>query len=225
MIDQTKKQFLGKFNSSSTALVLVMLFLLFSFIGITSNWFGSYDWFIKQESFSAFFTEFTHLDIFPIVLIAIPLLGAFFQLLYRNTSSDKRDWAIIFMTFITILITMLMYPVAQEGGIVLAFPEVMGIGISFDVDMLGFTMLLITSVIWFLVMVYAHEYMKKEKNSNRFFLFMAITYSSVLGTIMAGDLLTMFLFFEIMTISSYVLVTQVKKKNLMRLVIISSLWV
>ncbi|MBE0700965.1 MAG: proton-conducting membrane transporter, partial [Acholeplasmataceae bacterium] len=67
--------------------------------------------------------------------------------------------------------------------------------------------LLITSVIWFLVMVYAHEYMKKEKHCTRFFFFMAITYSAVLGAIIAGDLLTMFFFFEIMTISSYMLVT------------------
>src|SRR5690554_4352700 len=42
---------------------------------------------------------------------------------------------------------------------------------------------------------------------------MAITYSAILGTIMAGDLLTMFLFFEIMTFSSYMLVTHVQKKE------------
>jgi hydrogenase-4 component B len=213
MTQQTPKKFMDQFIKLSTALVLLMLFFVIAFIGITSNWFGIYDWFLNQQAFSKFFVEFTHLNIFPLVMISIPLVGALLQLIYRKTSSTKRDWVIIFMTFITILITMMMYPIAQEGGIILSFPEIMGIGISFDVDMLGFTMLLITTIIWFLVMVYAHEYMKKEKNSNRFFLFMAITYSAVLGTIMAGDLLTMFLFFEIMTISSYVLVTHSQKEE------------
>ena len=55
-------------------------------------------------------------------------------------------------------------------------------------------------------MIYAHEYMKREKHETRFFFFLALTYSSVLGTIVSGDLLAMFLFFELMTLSSYMLV-------------------
>jgi formate hydrogenlyase subunit 3/multisubunit Na+/H+ antiporter MnhD subunit len=172
-----------------------------------------YDYFLTFENFSSFFVEFTHLPYFPIIMVFIPLIGAFIQILYRKKPSVKRDWVVIMMTFLTFLLTILMYPVAKEGGIVLEIPYIMGIGLSFKVDMLGFVMLLITSILWFLVMVYAHEYMKREKHSNRFFLFMAITYASVLGTIMAGDLLTMFLFFEIMTISSYVLVTHSQKEE------------
>ena len=205
------KEFLDHFTWRSSGLVLLMLFLLISFIGITKNWFGLYDLISGIEGFNQFFFEFTHLNIFPLVMIGIPLVGALLQVTYKNKSSLKRDWTVIFMTFLTIPLTMIMYPAAKEGGIYLEFPGFMGLGISFVVDMLGFTMLMITSIIWFIVMVYAHEYMKKEDNSNRFFLFMAITYSAVLGTIMSADLLTMFLFFEVMTISSYVLVTHSQK--------------
>ena len=205
------KAFLDHFTWRSSGLVILMLFLLMSFVGITNNWFGLYDLISGVEGFNRFFVEFTHLNIFPLVMIGIPLVGALLQVTYKNKSSLKRDWTVIFMTFLTIPLTMIMYPAAKEGGIYLEFPGFMGLGISFDVDMLGFTMLMITSIIWFIVMVYAHEYMKREDNSNRFFLFMAITYSAVLGTIMAADLLTMFLFFEVMTIASYVLVTHHQK--------------
>lgn len=203
--------FLDHFTWRSSGLVVLMFFLLISFVGITKNWFGLYDLISGIEGFDRFFFEFTHINIYPLVMIGIPLIGALLQVTYKNKSSLKRDWTVIFMTFLTIPLTMIMYPAAKEGGIYLEFPGFMGLGISFDVDMLGFTMLMITSIIWFIVMVYAHEYMKKEDNSNRFFLFMAITYSAVLGTIMAADLLTMFLFFEVMTISSYVLVTHNQK--------------
>lgn len=208
-----KQTFFKSFTWKSTSLVLCMLLLLLFFIGFTSNWFGMYDYFVTFDRLSAFFVDFTHLPYFPVVLICIPLIGAFFQIIYRKSPSTKRDWIVIFMTFLTFVLTMLMYPVAKEGGIVLNIPHVMGIGLSFKVDMLAFIMLMITTIMWFLVMVYAHEYMNREKHSHRFFLFMALTYSSVLGTIMAGDLLTMFLFFEIMTIASYVLVTHSQKEE------------
>ena len=208
---KNKDHILNNFKWKSTTLVVFMLVLVLFFIGFTSNWFNMYDTFLTFERFSDFFIEFTHLPVFPIVMIGTPLFGVLLQFFYRKSDSTKRDWVVIFMTFLTIVITMMMYPAAKEGGITLDIPHVLGLGLSFEVDMLGFMMLFITSVIWFLVMVYAHEYMNREKHQNRFFLFMAITYSSVLGTIMAGDLLTMFLFFEIMTISSYVLVTHSQK--------------
>jgi hydrogenase-4 component B len=206
-----EKTFITHFTWKSTILVSLMLLILILFIGVTQNWFGFYDYLVSLDGFYRFYMEFTHLSLFPLVMIAIPILGAIIQLFVKDKSFEVRDWLVIVMTFFTILVTMVMYPSALEGGITLNIPGIMGIGLSFDVDMLGFIMLLITSVIWFLVMVYAHEYMKKEKNVNRFFLFMALTYASVLGTIMAGDLLTMFLFFEMMTICSYVLVTHSQK--------------
>jgi len=205
------KRFVSHFTWKSTLLVSLMLILVIFFIGVTKNWFGIYDFLVSLDAFYQFYVEFTHLSLFPIFMIAIPILGAIIQLMIKDRSYEIRDWLVMVMTFLTILITMLMYPSALEGGIVLKIPGIMGIGLSFDVDMLGFIMLLITTIIWFLVMVYAHEYMKKEHNVNRFFFFMALTYASVLGTIMAGDLLTMFLFFEMMTICSYVLVTHNQK--------------
>lgn len=206
-----EKTYISHLTWKSTLLVLFMLFVVVSFIGITQNWFGVYDYLVSFDAFYQFYVEFTHLSLFPLVMLAIPILGAIVQLFIRKKSVEARDWLIIVMTFLSIIITMIMYPSALEGGITLKLPGVMGLGLSFDVDMLGFIMLLITSIIWFLVMVYAHEYMKKEKNVNRFFFFMALTYASVLGTIMSGDLLTMFLFFEMMTICSYVLVTHSQK--------------
>jgi hydrogenase-4 component B len=212
MTENKKSRLIDSFTSRSSLLVLIMLFMLAAFVLITSNSFGIYDYLNNLESFNSFFYNFTHLNIYPILMIFIPLLGAFLGKFFRKWfSKDHRDYIVIIMTFLTILITILMYPVATEGGITLKIPNIMGLYLSFRVDMLSFIMLLITTIIWFIVMVYAHEYMKKERFTQRFFLFMAITYSAVLGTIMAGDLLTMFLFFEVMTISSYVLVTHSQK--------------
>ena len=160
-----------------------------------------------------FFTWIAHFKGVPILLIVLPIIGGLIQLFLGRKTCHSRDLVVITMTFFTIILVLFTYPLAAQEGFHLDMPYLLGLGLSFHIDMLGFTMLLITSVIWFLVMVYAHDYMKKERHCNRFFLFMAFTYASVLGAIMAGDLLTMFLFFEVMTIASYMLVTHGQKEE------------
>ena len=206
-----KPHFSDKFTGQSTNLVLVLVFFLILFVGLTQNWFNMMGVITEQTAFVDTFMKISGFKWIPIVLIVMPLIGAYLQLTMKHMSAYKRDRIVILMTFITALIVMLTYPVVLNDGIELIIPQAFGLGISFRIDMLGFVMLLVTSVLWFLVMVYAHEYMKKEYHTNRFFLFMAITYSSVLGTILSGDLLTMFLFFELLTIASYMLVTHTQK--------------
>ena len=143
----------------------------------------------------------------PLWIILLPTVGAFLQAVFFKSSAALRDLFVMVTTLLTIPLILLIYPIVFEGGLQLSFPYVLGIGISFTVDMMSYIVILITSILWFLVMVYAHEYMRLEHHVKRFFFFIGITYASVLGTVMAGDLLTMFLFFEVMTFASYVVVT------------------
>lgn len=195
----------------NTLITLFALLILVLFIAGTQNWFGFETFLRSIEPLFRFLDEITHFKFAPIVLILIPIIGAIIQLFIGSKKARLRDQIIIFMTFLTIIGIMLMYPSALDGTLRLEIPHVLGLGISFKVDMLSYTLLFVSSYIWFFVMVYAHEYMHKEKKVTRFFFFLALTYSSVLGTMMAGDLLTMFLFFEIMTITSYMLVIHGQK--------------
>jgi formate hydrogenlyase subunit 3/multisubunit Na+/H+ antiporter MnhD subunit len=148
----------------------------------------------------------------PIGLIILPTLGALGQGLFFKRSLSLSDYFVMVATFLTVIWVLLIYPVAITKGIFLSLPHVLGLGLSFHIDALSYALLLVTSILWFCVMVYAHEYMKIEHHPKRFFLFMGLTYAGVLGTLMAGDLWTMFLFFEGMTLASYVVVTHGQKK-------------
>jgi hydrogenase-4 component B len=213
-VNQMKnKRFLDKFTWRSSGLVLFSLFCILIFAGLSGDWFGVLTFMGSITIVSRIFNAIANLSFLPALIIITPIIGVVYQLININKGSNRRDWIVIFMTFLTIILVMFLYPNALNGGVLVEMPNAIGIGLSLRVDMLGFTMLFITSIIWFIVMVYAHEYMKKEQHVNRFLLFMALTYSAVLGTIMSGDLLTMFLFFEIMTITSYMLVTHTQKQK------------
>lgn len=198
------------FYRFSIVMVVCTFILLTTFVLINSN--TAY----AQSLYHVFyfgFEQFVSFYYLPFVLIGLPIIGAIIQCLINAFSERLRDGSIIITSFFVLLTVIGLYPSALLNNIVYEFPSLLGLGMSFHVDMLAMVMLVLTSVVWFFVMVYSHEYVMFEEHRNRFYVFMAITYSAILGTIMAGDLLTMFLFFEIMTFSSYMLVTHVQKKE------------
>jgi hydrogenase-4 component B len=207
----SKKRFIDKITAQSTVLVIIVLMMLFLFAMTTTNTFGLKNLIESNRFIFGIIEGIAYFKFLPIILVLIPVIGGFVQLSYGQKMCFTRDRIVIFSTFLTFVAILFMYPLAKMGGEILAIPNVLMLGLSFKIDMLGFTVLLITSFIWFMVMVYAHEYMKKELKCTRFFFFMALTYSAVLGAIMAGDLLTMFLFFEVMTVASYMLVIHGQK--------------
>ncbi len=197
---------------ANSVLVGLSLLLLVSFITYASDWFSVKTSFESLDFINTLFSR-KIVDYLGVIIILIPIIGAVIELIYGEKSVKHRDKAVIYMGFLTLILIVLMYPLVRIHSLELDIPGVFGIGLSIKIDMLAYTVLLLSSFIWFYVMVYAHEYMKKEKHSTRFFFFLALTYSSVLGAVMSGDLLTMFLFFEIMTITSYMLVIHGQKEE------------
>ena len=212
-LNQKKKRIWQYLTFQSTTLILLMFGMLFTFAIFVENVFGARDHADRLGIIKDAYLAVSQFSLLPLILILIPIVGSIVQFLYGQKYCFRRDRAVIIATFLTILTILFMYPEAKASGIDLAIPKIFGIGLSFHIDMLGYTVLFVSSIIWFLVMIYAHEYMKKERNCTRFFFFMGLTYSFVLATMMAGDLLTMFLFFEVMTFTSYILVVHGQKDD------------
>ena len=188
-----------------TLLVLLLVTALVVFVVNLNTTSALFVWVLRQQ-------DQPWVRLAPMVLIALPTLGALAQLGLLKRSVVVSDYVVMAATFLTVLMVLLLYPVVVTQGVELRLPGVLGMGLYFHVDALAYALLLVSSVLWFCVMVYAHEYMKVEHHPRRFFFFMGLTYAGVLGTLMAGDLWTMFLFFEVMTFASYVVVTHGQKK-------------
>jgi formate hydrogenlyase subunit 3/multisubunit Na+/H+ antiporter MnhD subunit len=197
---------LDKMVKINSILVGVSLILLFVFIAFLGDFFGMQNALVSSDFYDNYlsFLNSQQIDIF--IIIFIPALGAGLELIYRDKNVKGRDRALVDMGLLVILLLILLYPKIVNGGIDYSFANVLMVGISFRIDLLGYMVLLVSSFVWFYVIVYAHEYMKKERHTTRFFFFLALTYGSVLGAIASGDLLTMFIFFEVMTVASYMLV-------------------
>jgi hydrogenase-4 component B len=145
-------------------------------------------------------------SLLPVAAVAVPLVGSLLVLLADRVSDKLRDVCAVLTALITFGIVFSMYPLVQHGVVQYEFAKVMQIRTYFRVDFFGFVFAALMSSIWFLAVLYSTAYMEHGRSKNRYYVFLLSTLGHCLGVVLAGDLLTLFLFFELMTFSSYVLV-------------------
>jgi len=80
------------------------------------------------------------------------------------------------------------------------------IPMGFVLDPLGSVMLALVTTITLLVMIYSHGYMSHDKGYVRFFTYLALFSSSMMGLIVSPNLLEIYVFWELVGMCSYLLV-------------------
>jgi hydrogenase-4 component B len=69
---------------------------------------------------------------------------------------------------------------------------------------------------WFVSLLFSLEYMAHYKGKAQYYAFMLVTFAATVGVFLSADLLTCFVFFEVMSVASYVLVIHDRSKGAMR---------
>ena len=102
-----------------------------------------------------------------------------------------------------------MIPVIAAGGtqrFVWGWVPSLGVNLSFYIDGLSLTFALLITGIGALVMLYAASYLAGHVHLARFSLFLTSFMLSMLGLVLSDNLLAMFVFWELTTITSYLLI-------------------
>ncbi|AGC48080.1 NADH-ubiquinone oxidoreductase, chain 5 [Myxococcus stipitatus DSM 14675] len=73
-------------------------------------------------------------------------------------------------------------------------------------DTFSLLFILLSAVLWFVTTIYAVGYLEGTEHLSRFFGFFSLCVASTMGIALAGNLLTFFLFYEMLTLSTYPLV-------------------
>jgi multicomponent Na+:H+ antiporter subunit A len=82
----------------------------------------------------------------------------------------------------------------------------LGVTLSFYVDALSLIFALLITGIGTLVFLYSSDYLKKHQYQGRFFVYMLIFMSSMLGVVTASNIFSLFIFWELTSVSSYLLI-------------------
>jgi multicomponent Na+:H+ antiporter subunit D len=85
-------------------------------------------------------------------------------------------------------------------------PLIPGIDLLFVVSPLSLAFASLSAVLWFLTTVYAIGYFEGASQQNRFFGFFSLCVTATMGITLAGNPITFFIFYEILTLVTYPLV-------------------
>ena len=142
--------------------------------------------------------------------LALPLFGAA-GVIATGKWPNVREAVTMITAFLTFGTVCTLYPVVAAGGRPeLYIGEVLpGLAIAFKVEPLGMLFALVASGLWILTSIYAVGYMRghHEKNQTRFFTCFAVAISAALGIAYSANLFALFIFYEILTFSTFPLVT------------------
>ena len=141
--------------------------------------------------------------------LLIPSLGGI-GIAVLGRSPNTRE-AVTLVTAITlfVLVISLLQEVLAGGRPTLSLTEVMpGLPLVLEIEPLGMLFGCVASGLWIINSLYSIGYMRghDEPNQTRFYICFAIAIASTMGIAFAGNMFTLFIFYEILTLSTYPLV-------------------
>ncbi|WP_372972631.1 putative monovalent cation/H+ antiporter subunit A [Marinobacter sp.] len=136
------------------------------------------------------------------------LLAVLTPFLHR-LSGHALGWVLALLPASLAIYFASLTPLVSDGGaVVMEYPWLPGLDITlnFLVDGLSLTFALLISVIGTFVLIYAGAYLRGHPYLGRFFVIMLAFMASMLGLVLSDNLLTLFIFWELTSITSYLLI-------------------
>ena len=142
--------------------------------------------------------------------LAVPLVG-FIAIWLLDKHPNLREAATLISGAVLLTLAVTVFAAVSNGerpGFIL-FEVIDGLPIAFQAEPLGALFGVIASGLWLVNSVYSIGYMRggNEKHQTRFYMSFAVAISAAMGVAFAANLFTLFIFYEVLTLSTFPLVT------------------
>ncbi len=145
-------------------------------------------------------------SLLPLLIILVPMAGAVAMGLFCRQRVQLCYLLASGSAFLAFLLSAMLFPLVKKGDVLFSSAQFIGLGIFFRVDFIGLIFAIFVSFIWFLVILNSTAFKEQGYKSTRYFVFMLLTLGGCLGVFLTADFFSLFLFFEAMTLFSYILV-------------------
>jgi len=159
------------------------------------------------------------LSLLPLLALLIPLAAAaLIPVVGRH--ENLRESVTLVAAGSMVLVVLAMLPEILGGGriSITLLPLLPGGDLALRIDALGMIFALTASVLWLLNSVYSIGYMRalREHDQTRFYFCFAVAIAAAMGIALSANLVTLFVFYEILTLITYPLVVHVGTPEAMR---------
>ena len=142
-----------------------------------------------------------------LLTVLVPILGSFATPLLGLAGRRVRSiWAVL-VSGATAVLPLTLLPFALKGGEqVSRWSLFNGFDVILIADPLAIFMACVSSFIGFLIVVYSLGYIRHEENQNEYYLMVLLFVGAMMGLVFSGNLIFMYLFWEIIAICCWRLI-------------------
>ncbi len=151
-----------------------------------------------------------NIGLYGLALLAIPLAASPLLWLLGKFSGKTRNIGSHLVTLGIFGFSLAFYPSVQGGSLEFLSRTVGGITITFGLDRLSLLLVSLISLLCFLASIFSPAYLKRydlSLNRNKYFALLLGFMGGMIGVVLARELFTMFVFWELMTLAAYFLIT------------------
>lgn len=139
--------------------------------------------------------------------ILIPFLLIIIMILVRSEQLSR--WLSVAGSFVLLIVSVFILLSLKDKGILVIH---MGgwkapFGITLVIDYLSSIMLIISSLIVFAISIYAISFLEIQQRNSKFYVFFFSLVMGINGSFITGDVFNLYVWFEVMLMSSFVLIT------------------
>lgn len=146
-------------------------------------------------------------------LVFSPFIGALIAYILGRRNEKARDCFAIMLTALELVLAVVLAFV-HSGGSFLQVSGFLVTGLSFEVNGFKAAYAVITALMWAGTTLFAPEYFRHEKEGlERYWMFILLTLGATEGVMLSGDLMTTFIFFEILSFTSFTWVIHEQTKE------------
>jgi multicomponent Na+:H+ antiporter subunit D len=143
-------------------------------------------------------------------VVLTPLAGVVGILLCRHHANLREAISLLTAALLFFLVLQILTVTAAGETLTWTlFAFLPGLSLTLHAEPLGIGFALIVAFLWPITVLYAIGYMRahEEHNQTRFYLFFAVAIAATIGGAFAANLLTLYFFYEALTLATYPLVT------------------
>lgn len=157
----------------------------------------------------------------PALVIAIPLLAAFITPLFNKVDKRIRNlWVILSLVFTEFFVSILSFKVLGSGSYVytlgatipsLTSPAGFPVRIILEVDAMNALISFIALSITLIAAIYSWKFIEKYEAQGKFYSLFLLLTAGMMGMSLTGDFFTLFVFLEVVSVSSAALIAFFRK--------------
>ena len=144
-----------------------------------------------------------------VLILALPFLGSIVAAFLPSNARNIEAWLAGILALVCAGLTISHFPAILDGEIVRAtlpwLPE-HGVNLSLRMDGFAWLFAMIIAVMGALIALYARYYMSPEDPVPRYFSFFLAFMGSMLGVVLSGNLIQLVIFWELTSLSSFMLI-------------------